>query len=622
MPQPTSGLGSTAETNRLLGGNYFDEKTGAQIKPFTPSPKPTESTTGGSSSTGNASQVSIISSQQGLKDLNTATTKETKLTTPSIPPPTDTGTKAPITTYKTDTSSENQAPAGTKGTFINADGQTFESTDVNPETIQKFKDKGYDLMEGSGSSSSIFDSPEVLAAKAAAESAKSELDTWKNKLFNFDVSKDPTLQGTLSAITSAWDARIADMATSNASANAAMKTTGYRTGMQFTGGMGGPMGTIISAQERVGLQKIAELEGQKQDALIGARSAFEDKQWDKYVKLVDLADTSYKNQLAEYTNLRKAAEEQNKALIQSSRDSAIAGLVKQGVTDPVELMDYLNFNERGQQVGDFTTKEVADALKNLFPTGTGIVGEYQFYSREAKRMGQVPLTFEEYQNEDANRKRPITNINNSGLPAKTVAQVDKLSSSFDSSPIVKQYNEVQNKKLGFDAIINSKVGGPGDMALVYEFMKALDPTSVVRETEYDSAAKSGNIFAGSMARFNGYFKESGGILPDQVKASFKKIVDSKYEVAGKQYTNLRQETARKINMKTGEDDGTDYLTDYSAATGVELNRTEEEWQQKVIDFGKQTPDVREHIKQLAGVVQPETGRAYTWEEIAQILGIQ
>lgn len=34
---PTSGLGSTAETNRLLGGNYFNTQTGAQIKPFTPS---------------------------------------------------------------------------------------------------------------------------------------------------------------------------------------------------------------------------------------------------------------------------------------------------------------------------------------------------------------------------------------------------------------------------------------------------------------------------------------------------------------------------------------------------------------------------------------------------------
>lgn len=33
---PTSGLGSTAETNRLLGGQYFNPQTGAQIQPFVP----------------------------------------------------------------------------------------------------------------------------------------------------------------------------------------------------------------------------------------------------------------------------------------------------------------------------------------------------------------------------------------------------------------------------------------------------------------------------------------------------------------------------------------------------------------------------------------------------------
>ncbi len=40
--QPTSGLGSVAETNRLLGGNYFDVATGKQIA--TPPPMPSTST--------------------------------------------------------------------------------------------------------------------------------------------------------------------------------------------------------------------------------------------------------------------------------------------------------------------------------------------------------------------------------------------------------------------------------------------------------------------------------------------------------------------------------------------------------------------------------------------------
>lgn len=109
---------------------------------------------------------------------------------------------------------------------------------------------------------------------------------------------------------------------------------------------------------------------------------------------------------------------------------------------------------------------------------------------------------------------------------------------FRSEPIVKNYNEVVNKKLSVDAIVDRGVGGPADLALVFEFMKALDPTSVVRESEYDTAAKSGNIFAGAFARFNGYFKEEGGFLPENVQQEFSNLVDKKLAVAQRQYDTV------------------------------------------------------------------------------------
>lgn len=116
-----------------------------------------------------------------------------------------------------------------------------------------------------------------------------------------------------------------------------------------------------------------------------------------------------------------------------------------------------------------------------------------------------------------------------------------LFSQFRSEPIVKDYNTILSKKLSVDQIIQSGVGGPGDLAVVYEFMKGLDPTSVVRETEYASAARSGNIFAGALAKYNGYFKETGGFLPDSVKSGFQSIVNSKLKVQTQLYNNLSDE---------------------------------------------------------------------------------
>lgn len=121
---------------------------------------------------------------------------------------------------------------------------------------------------------------------------------------------------------------------------------------------------------------------------------------------------------------------------------------------------------------------------------------------------------------------------------------------FLSQELIKNYLEVQNKAISVEKIIDLGVGGPGDLALVFEFMKGLDPSSVVRESEYDSAAKSGNIFKGWAAKFNGYMKEEGGILPENVKQSFVKIVQTKLGVYQQQYDNLKDSF-----RKTAEEQG-------------------------------------------------------------------
>ena len=60
-------------------------------------------------------------------------------------------------------------------------------------------------------------------------------------------------------------------------------------------------------------------------------------------------------------------------------------------------------------------------------------------------------------------------------------------------------------------------------------------------------------------------------MPENVRKDFQTLVNNKFDVAVKQYENLRGETARKINIKTGTTDGVDYLTDYAGVmTGYGL----------------------------------------------------
>jgi hypothetical protein len=145
------------------------------------------------------------------------------------------------------------------------------------------------------------------------------------------------------------------------------------------------------------------------------------------------------------------------------------------------------------------------------------------------------------------------------------ARVDRIVTSFNSHPLVKEYNEVQAQQGIIQRVVNSPWSGPGDMAAVFAFMKALDPTSVVRETEYDNAARSGNIFQGWAARFNGALNPNGGFLSDRVRRDFLRTIDSRLAIKTSQYQNLRGQLVSRVNrIKAGAPEtGDEALIDYS-----------------------------------------------------------
>ena len=152
-----------------------------------------------------------------------------------------------------------------------------------------------------------------------------------------------------------------------------------------------------------------------------------------------------------------------------------------------------------------------------------------------------------------------------GMDARTFTAVQKVVDKFDSHKLTNNFNEVQNKFASVIDIVKSDFKGPADLALVFEFMKALDPTSVVRESEYATAAAAGPIMSNWATKFEGLFTE-GQILPTDVKDEFLNIIGKKYNVALDEYRNLRTEKSKLIDAATGkEGDGNFFLTDYESA---------------------------------------------------------
>ena len=551
-------------------------------------------------------------------------------------------TQESLTTIGVDTKeAEPKEPQRTKVTLINPitdQTVTFEDALINRTNIENYLSSGYELAEASGSIPSWLrpktaEGTTVSDTESRLDEARADFEDAKNKLLNFNLSNDPALNSLLQGIATGWDARMNDMRRVNASREAAVQALGFRLGTaRYAAGVAGG---ILTGEEREGLNRLSELEGRKQAALAEARQAYEKNKWDQYVKLVDIAEKEYDNQLKTVENLNKKNLEEQKFLFekekffeqqanQAKRDEqndiskALVDLAKV----PGLPSDILNSATNSKSLN-----ELLNVAGDWMQTGTGIVGEYLYYKRDSLARGQTPVDFNAYQTADANRKKPVVNVNERGLPNYVITQVDRIMYSFDNSQIVKDFNVIQNKKLTFDRIIGSGIQGPGDLALIFEFMKALDPLSVVRESEYETAAKSGNIFLSWAKRFNGYLSEGGGFLPDKVREDFQKLVEMKYDASIQQYDNLRNEKARLIENKTRQYDpgtpGGDYLINYKSAvnTGENLIQSEEQSEQKVLDYVGQHPDVQNQVESLLSEVQEDIGRPYTYSEVLQILGL-
>lgn len=141
--------------------------------------------------------------------------------------------------------------------------------------------------------------------------------------------------------------------------------------------------------------------------------------------------------------------------------------------------------------------------------------------------------------------------------------VDKIDKDFRSEPVVKAYNEAAQKRFAFENVIDGGVKGVQDLTLIYEFMKALDPDSVVRDFEAEMAAGSGNIFEGKWAKYNGYFDE-GQTLPESVKNEFIETIDSTWQGTQQQYFNIKNQFGIKVDRMLGTQGGAQYLTAYEA----------------------------------------------------------
>jgi hypothetical protein len=208
------------------------------------------------------------------------------------------------------------------------------------------------------------DTAKLLETRLANYDAQKQMAT--DLYTNLILAAKTSAQAQINSLTGSWQQR-RDMLQQSNKANEADWTQQFiRSGQaEYSPGMSSD---LLTAKEVEGMQKVKELDDAYNAQVNSINAAVESGNFRDAAQLSsdlsrieDEALTAIQNNAAEAASVNKQI--QDKA-IATSRDTAIASLMTQGLTDPTKILDVLNKN--GYNV---TAEDVAGTLKNLTVSG-------------------------------------------------------------------------------------------------------------------------------------------------------------------------------------------------------------------------------------------------------------
>ncbi len=148
----------------------------------------------------------------------------------------------------------------------------------------------------------------------------------------------------------------------------------------------------------------------------------------------------------------------------------------------------------------------------------------------------------------------------SGLSNFQQTKVQTIANQFDSEQAVKSYQIAAET---IDAVKGASSSPLDDIQRIYAFAKVMDPNSVVREGEYKTVQDYSMALLEKTGIKTKRIFENTGFLSAEARLFMLKTLKNRLASSEKAYKNIYNEYGRRINKITGNDDGDEYLTDYS-----------------------------------------------------------
>lgn len=247
----------------------------------------------------------------------------------------------------------------------------------------------------------------------AVANVNDQIESFVNDLTTYNVDDDLAYKDAAANIRAKYEKMRQEMIKINKSREQAYEALGYSSGMaQYAGStIMGVMGEELNQAN----ERLAEISRQESEAISAARSAYQKGKYEEFNTKINALDVIRDNKAQELENYNaklaeaiKAQQEQAKfeldvfkaqtdrmklegvdPTIQASRDTAVASLYAQGITDPVQMLSYLNYDEQGNMIGDFTLEQISDSLgfitggktQDIKTIGNATTGYFQYNSK-------------------------------------------------------------------------------------------------------------------------------------------------------------------------------------------------------------------------------------------------
>jgi hypothetical protein len=151
------------------------------------------------------------------------------------------------------------------------------------------------------------------------------------------------------------------------------------------------------------------------------------------------------------------------------------------------------------------------------PSKGAAAQEYEYYADQEKKGGRTPLSFDEYQARDANRKRPKPeSMTDSGMNPAQERRFNSLASERARSPLMRAADRTVVLANATKAIQANPNDPASQLALAYSWIQALDTyQSAVREGELQLMGNLATRWQGLLTEANRVVS-TGAVMPPEV----------------------------------------------------------------------------------------------------------